>query len=74
VLGKDAASDLERAAARFQEKPTWGHARPEVVRAHPALAANGLGPAAAGLGLRVVADRRIQPGLVYLGVGENETL
>ena len=42
VLGKDAASDLERAAARFQEKPTWGHARPEVVRAHPALAANGL--------------------------------
>jgi hypothetical protein len=70
--GRDVGGSLAAAVRCFRDKPTWGGALPDVVRACPVLANNGLGPVAAGLGLAVVPDKRIQPGLIYLGVGDGQ--
>jgi hypothetical protein len=69
AVGPDLAGDLDRAIRRFQEKPAWGGARPDVVRACPAFANDGLKPAAEAAGLRVIADARIQPKIIYLALG-----
>lgn len=76
VLGPgDLGADLGRAVAAFRGKP-WAAGRdPEVIRACPELAGNGLGVAAAALGLVVIPDKTAARGLVYLGQkggGESE--
>jgi len=63
----DLGGSLGRAVAAYQGKPWAGGRLPEVVRACPELAGNGLGQAAAALGLVIVPDPRAAKGTIYLG-------
>ena len=63
----DLGGSLARAVAAYQGKPWAGGRLPEVVRACPELAGNGLGVAAAALGLTVIPDKTAQRGTIYLG-------
>ena len=56
----------------FQAKPTWGGMLPQVVRAHPLDAGNGLGPVALALGLAVVVDPTVTASTFRLGLTEKE--
>lgn len=54
LLSGDLAGSLAEAVSRFELRRG---ARPQLVKACPALAGDGLKPAAEALGLRVIADR-----------------
>jgi hypothetical protein len=70
--GADLLPYLALAVDLFANKATWGGRSPQVIRAHPDDAGNGLGPAAAALGLAMVGDLYVPAGTFRLGLGNGK--
>jgi hypothetical protein len=63
---------LSQGVTLFQAKERWGGQAPNVVRAHPEQASNGMEAAARVLGLKVVGDPSVLPGTFRLGLAATE--